>query len=86
MKSILLFLLLGLSGITRVDAQTELIAIAYNGRIEHYWVLYTSPDGRHTKITNYHSAISFYIDTKYLNSITLSRPTERHVRVVRTAG
>ncbi len=65
-------------------AQNELIAIAYNGRIEYYWVLYTSIDGRHTKITNYHSAISFFVDTKYLNSITLNRPAERRIRVVRT--
>ena len=84
MKFFLLVVLLLLAGNNQVRAQNELIAIAYNGRIEYYWVLYTSADGRHTKITNYHSAISFFVDTQYLNSITLNRPTERRIRVIRT--
>jgi len=68
---ILLFFVLCSAGY----AQHDLITIAYNGRYEYYWVLYRSADGRHTKITNYHSAISFYVDTNFLNRITVSTPS-----------
>ncbi|MBE7537146.1 MAG: hypothetical protein HS122_01875 [Opitutaceae bacterium] len=81
MKYLILAILLLLGG--QAHAQSDLIAISYKGRIEYYWVLYTSPDGRHTKITNYNSAISFYVDTGFLNSITISRPPERQSRLVR---
>jgi hypothetical protein len=83
MKILLFLVLLLATGLHRAEAQSDLIAISYKGRIEYYWVLYTSPDGRHTKITNYNSAISFYVDTGFLNSITISRPQERLTRVVR---
>lgn len=83
MKILLLLVLLLSAGVHRAQAQSDLIAITYKGRIEYYWVLYTSPDGRHTKITNCNSAISFYVDTDYLNSITISRPPERLTRVIR---
>ena len=80
----LLFFFLG--SVSQVNAQSNLIAIAYNGRVEHYWVLYTSSNGRQTKITNYHSAIGFFVDTKYLASITLGRPApqQQQYRVVRS--
>lgn len=83
MKLLLFLYLLLVAGVQQTQAQSDLIAISYKGRIEYYWVLYTSPNGRHTKITNYNSAISFYVDTGFLNSITISRPPERLTRVVR---
>ena len=83
---VLFFLFLFLGSVSHARARNDLIAIAYNGRVEHYWVLYTSSNGRHTKITNYHSAIGFFVDTKYLTSITLGRSAQqqRQYRVVRS--
>ncbi|MFO1448567.1 MAG: hypothetical protein U1F61_10460 [Opitutaceae bacterium] len=64
-------------------AQSDLVGILYKGRMEYYWVLYRSPNGRHTKISNYHSSIDFFIDTNYLNSIIVERPIQLQTRVIR---
>ncbi|MBL9193728.1 MAG: hypothetical protein JNJ82_15345 [Opitutaceae bacterium] len=65
------------------SAQSDLVGILYKGRVEYYWVLYHSPNGRHTKISNYNSSIDFFIDTKYLNSIIVDRPIQYQTRVIR---
>lgn len=66
-------------------AQSDLVGILFKGRVEYYWVLYRSSDGRVTKVTNFHSGIGFYIDTQYLASITVERPIQYQTRVIRVA-
>lgn len=84
MKSFLL--LLAFAAATSIGhAQSDLVGILFKGRVEYYWVLYRSTDGRVTKVTNYHSGIGFYIDTNYLASITVERPLQYHTRVIRVA-
>lgn len=68
-----------------VFAQSELVAIVDNGRVEHYWVMYQSTDGRMTKIKSATSGIHFFVETAYLKSVTLAPkvPMSRTIRIRR---
>jgi len=65
------------------SAQSDLVGILYKGRVEYYWVLYRSPNGQLTKVSNFNSSIGFFIETAYLNSIIVERPLQFQQRVIR---
>jgi len=54
------------------SAQPRLVSVLFKGRVETYWLLYESPDGKYTKVSNASSGIDFFMETKYLNSITVA--------------
>ena len=80
-KALFLFFVVSLAS----AAEGELVSIVCKGKVEQYWVMYASPDGKLTKIRNTSSGIDFFIETAYLNAITISRqlPAVRAVRVRR---
>jgi len=52
-------------------AAGELVSVRYKDRVEHYWVMYTSPDGKYTKVCNAQSGIDFFMETQQLRAITI---------------
>jgi hypothetical protein len=81
----LLFLLVFLTASSLGQAQADLVGILFKGRVEYYWILYRSANGSVTKVSNVNSGIGFYIDTKYLASITVEQPIQLQRRVIRVA-
>ena len=64
-------------------AQSKLVSVRFNGRIEQYWIQYVSEDGKYTKVSNANSGIHFFLETRFLNSITVAAhpPKEKQIRV-----